>query len=207
MYLLLLLLVLAACGRPEDDCWRGPVPIVRECPCECGSARGGPPSVAYGDTSPNAGDLPPLLGEVPGGERSELEGDGGTAPCRGLSLEISQLMIDPTDLPDRDGEWLEVHNPTPLPADAKGVEIAVNGVSRCVLSDVTIPAFGYVLIARKGSPNHLPCPRLSLAELRGEVALVRCGEVLDVLVWEKAPKGARLSATPLRQRSSPQPPG
>ncbi len=227
---ILLLIVLAACGRPADeDCWRGPVPVVRD--CDCVSARGRPPSVASGDTSPNRGGgfttlnramvaasptatssdlgtniLPPLLGEVSGGERSELEGDGGTTPCRALSLRITRLMIDPTDVPDRDGEWVEIHNPTPLPADISGVEIAVNGTIRCDLSQIIIPAFGYLLVARSGAPDRFPCPRLSLPNKRGEIALVRYGEVLDVVVWEKAPKGTSLNASQRPRRSSSPPP-
>jgi len=42
-------------------------------------------SVALG----TMGFLPPSLGEVPGGERSELEGDGGGTPCRDRSRSTS----------------------------------------------------------------------------------------------------------------------
>jgi hypothetical protein len=115
------------------------------------------------------------------------------APPDPLSLQINQLLIDPTDVPDRDGEWVELHNPTPLPADLRDVEVAVNGTSRCVLSDLTLPAFGYVLVARTDQGGRYPCPGLSLPNKRGELSLVRCGEVLDVMVWEKAPKGERVA--------------
>jgi len=135
---------------------------------------------------PTATDDASLCRSPPGGSRPD--GPQGGAPDA-VTLQITQLMIDPTDVPDRDGEWVELHNPSPLPANLTGVEIAVNGGSRCVLSDVTLPAFGYLVIARKGAPDRLPCPRLSLPNKRGEVALVRCGEVIDVVVWEKAPRG------------------
>lgn len=188
MYKVVLLIVVAGCGRPADeDCWRGPVPIVRECDCDATS--------------------PPLH---PAGVRSEAYAPQGRrgrdAPPDPISLELTQLMIDPTDLPDRDGEWIEVHNPSPLPVDLRDVAVAVNGTARCVLSGTRIPAFGYLLLARAGTPNHRACPGLSLPNRRGEVALVRCGEVLDVMVWEKAPRGEAISASRPPRRSSPRPP-
>ncbi len=222
MYRALMLIVLAGCGRPVDeDCWRGPVPVVRECPCSCDAESGAPPGDASASPPPQGGpDRDPLasgalgistapfvapLRRAPPWGRSPGGGEGG-APDP-ISLRITQAMIDPTNLPDRDGEWVEVHNPTPLPADLRDVEVAVNGATRCVLSDTTIPAFGYLLVARTDRGGRRPCSGLSLPNRRGELALVRCGEVLDVMVWERAPKGAPISASRPPRRSSPRPPG
>ncbi len=178
---LVLVLVLVSCGRPADeDCWRGPVPIVRECPCDCAAAFEAPTQSGVGLS----------LYATPAAGRGPAE-----RPREALSpitLQLSQLLIDPADVPDRDGEWIEIHNPTPLPADLRAVEVAVNGGARCDLSGLTLPAFGYLLLARKATPRHRACPGLSLPNKRGEIAMVRCGEVLDVMVWEKAPKGERI---------------
>ena len=218
---MLLLVVLAGCGRPADeDCWRGPVPIVRECPCSCETDLGAPPADAAAAAPPqgvlyrdapmegavgsNATSDASLCGSPPGGSRPD--GPEGGAPDP-ITLRITQLLIDPTAVPDRDGEWVEVHNPTPLPAPLTGVAIAVNGAPRCVFSDAELPAFGFVLVARTAAGGRFPCPRLSLPNKRGEVALVRDGEVLDVVVWESAPKGEALSGSPPPRRSSPRPPG
>ncbi|MFH1531738.1 MAG: lamin tail domain-containing protein [Pseudomonadota bacterium] len=196
---ILLLIVLAGCARPADeDCWRGPVPIVRDCAGSFDVGSGAPPADASASAPPQG-----VLYRV---APMDVAVEEPTALSE-VSLQITQLMIDPTDLPDRDGEWVEIHNPTPLPAPLADIEIAVNGSRRCVLADATIPAFGYVLIARAATPDRLPCSRLSLPNKRGEVALVRFGEVIDVVVWEKAPQGESLSASPRLRRSSPRPRG
>ncbi len=142
----------------------------------------------------------PSRGEVSEGRR------GRDAPPDPITLQLTQLLIDPTDVPDRDGEWVELHNPTPLPADLRDVAVAVNGTTRCDLSGVTLPAYGYLLIARTDLGGRFPCAGLSLPNKGGEVALVRCGEVLDVVVWERAPKGARISGSQRPLRSSSRPP-
>jgi hypothetical protein len=189
MYKLLLLIALVGCDRPADeDCWRGPVPILRPCPCDC---------TARGDASPAADtddDTQDRRARTALPYRPSVAEHEPTPPCppvddAPLALKITQLMIDPEDMRDRDGEWIEIHNPEPLPADLSGVEIAINGALRCALPDVTLPAFSHVLIARDGASDRLPCAGLSLRNSGGEVALVRRGEVIDVMVWEKAPKG------------------
>ena len=178
---LIISLLLAGCDRPADeDCWRGPVPIVRECDCVCGVE----PAAPADDVSAPAEIREPL------------------------SLRVTELMIDPTAVSDREGEWIKVHNPTPLPASLAGVEVAVGGSVRCMLpQDASIPPFGFVEIARSRRDGRLPCPKLSLPNRRGEVALVRDAEIIDVVVWKNAPKGTPLSARPLPLRSSLLPPG
>jgi len=109
-------------------------------------------------------------------------------------------MIDPTLVTDRDGEWLTIENPTPLPADLSRVSLAVRGAARCDLSGTEIPAFGDLTVARTADLGHVSCPRLTLSNRRGEVALVRDGEVLDAAAWENAPKGEVLTVRPARSR-------
>jgi len=60
-----------------------------------------------------------------------------------------------------------------------------------------------VVIARSRKSEQFQCPKLSLPNRRGEVALVRDDEVIDVVVWQNAPKGTPLSAQPRPLRFSP----
>ena len=185
MICLIISLLLAGCDRPADeDCWRGPVPIVRECDCVCGVEFGATPSPPPGDL-PHGGVVQRGATDVADATRGE-----DRSP---ISIQITKLMIDPVAVPDREGEWIEVHNPTPLPAGLAGVEVAVGGSVRCMLPAASIPPFGFVVIARSAQGEELPCPKLSLPNRRGEVALVRNGEVIDVVVWKNAPRGTPLT--------------
>lgn len=61
-------------------------------------------------------------------------------------------MADPSAVADADGEWFEVHNRGSASVSLQGWTIAGNNdVSHIIVSAVSVPARGYVVLARNGS--------------------------------------------------------
>ncbi len=68
-------------------------------------------------------------------------------------LVISEFLANPSAVADSDGEWIEIHNPGPDPANLQGWILADEGTDRHVIAaDLPVPTGGYVILARNGDP-------------------------------------------------------
>lgn len=69
-------------------------------------------------------------------------------------LVIHEIMVNPTDCPDENGEYLEIYNNTNDKIELFGLKISDNSQSTEVIKGVTIPANGLVLGVRKPVTTH-----------------------------------------------------
>ncbi len=70
-------------------------------------------------------------------------------PTSATRLIISEVMADPATISDANGEWFELHNPGAVPINLNGFQIAsLNDASITISGAVTVPAGGYVVIAK-----------------------------------------------------------
>ncbi len=67
-------------------------------------------------------------------------------------LVINEVMADPSAVSDANGEWFELYNTTGAPISIQGYQIAsANDAGFTVASAVSVPANGYVVLARVAS--------------------------------------------------------
>lgn len=65
---------------------------------------------------------------------------------------VNEVMVDPSAVADTDGEWLEVHNTGASAVNLQGWTLASNNdASQTIASSVSVPAGGYVVLARNGN--------------------------------------------------------
>ena len=84
-------------------------------------------------------------GPEPGADR-----DHPRAPRQG-ELVISELMIDPRDRPDSEGEWVELWNRGDAWVDLEGHLLADAGVDAFELGSVVVEPGGFVVLCPEGS--------------------------------------------------------
>lgn len=67
-------------------------------------------------------------------------------------IVINEVMADPNAVADTYGEWIEIHNRGAAAVDLQGWTLASNNDSpHTIASSVSVPAGGYVVLARNGS--------------------------------------------------------
>lgn len=67
-------------------------------------------------------------------------------------IVINEVMVDPNAVTDANGEWLEVHNRGASAVNLQGWTLASNNDSpQTIASSVSVPAGGYVVLARNGN--------------------------------------------------------
>jgi len=77
----------------------------------------------------------------------------GPRPATEGDILVSEWMADPNDVPDAQGEWIELYNPTTTTLDLRGCTLFDAGVDNHVIaSSVAVPPGGYVLLARSAAP-------------------------------------------------------
>ena len=116
------------------------------------------------------------------------------------ALVITELMINPVQLRDPDGEWLEVLNASSEPLPLSGLVIAVDGVERHVLSGPPSLAPGVLAVVGVGAPAlDEEAGGLRLLNEGGEVTLWAGAVQVDRVRWSAAdvPSGASWSLDPL----------
>jgi hypothetical protein len=96
----------------------------------------------------------PLVG-VPGTATVTIVGDD--AP---LDVLITEIMLDPSDVSDNDGEYIELYNPTSAPIDLKDwrledtdIDGITIGIHTTPTSATTIPAYGFFLLCANDTPS------------------------------------------------------
>lgn len=139
------------------------------------SCRPDPPPIAVPD------DLPPPL--WPGsGLAALLHPPGaGAAPDCGAAVRLDAALPDPSDLPDRQGEWVRLAVEEPVPLVLDGWSLA-SGRRRLRLDGTVVTSGEPVLVG--GPEGALGLGSLRLRNGDGEVHLVDpCGRVADSLAW------------------------
>ncbi|HEX5869383.1 MAG TPA: lamin tail domain-containing protein, partial [Longimicrobium sp.] len=67
-------------------------------------------------------------------------------------IVINEVMADPDAVTDANGEWLEIHNRGAAAVDLQGWTLASNNdASQTIASSVSVPAGGYVVLAKNGN--------------------------------------------------------
>jgi beta-lactamase superfamily II metal-dependent hydrolase len=79
-------------------------------------------------------------------------GPSVTVSTYASQIVINEVMVDPDAVTDASGEWLEVHNRGAAVVDLQGWTLASNNdASQTIASSVSVPAGGYVVLARNGT--------------------------------------------------------
>lgn len=91
-------------------------------------------------------------------------------------LIFSEMMIDPTAVPDVDGEWIELYNTSGTPIDVSGYTFHDLDYDSWVLSGpFVVPAYGYYVLCAETNPalnGGVPCDGwFSRVSLGGGIAL------------------------------------
>ena len=118
----------------------------------------------------------------------------------GPQVVINEVMADPSAVADDRGEWFEIHNWGATAVDLQGWSIASNNDAPHVISSsLTVPAGGYVVLAREGNRKRngkVPVDytygsALALANGGDWLALRDgSGATLDSVAWSSAASGA-----------------
>lgn len=113
---------------------------------------------------------------------------------------INEVMADPSRVTDDAGEWFEVHNWGPAAVSLQGWTIhSANDAALTISTAVTVPAGGYVVLARNGTKNknggvtaqHVYGTGLNLANASDWLALRDGGgATVDSVAWTSAVAGA-----------------
>ena len=132
-----------------------------------------------------------------------------TIPAQPPRLYLSELMIDPAAVPDAAGEWVELYSAEEGPVALAAWQLVDQQGRVVTLTEGTIPAHGYAVIARQGDPaQNGGVPATTIANLQltnegGTLTLVApWGAVVDQVAWggtggPAAPSGASLERTNL----------
>lgn len=108
------------------------------------------------------------------------------------SIVINEILQDPSAVPNGNGEWFEVYNPTNSALDLSGCIISDNGSdSHTINSSVIVPGLGYAVLARNGNPatnggvtvNYVYGPSITLANTDDEVILTCAGIEIDRVAY------------------------
>jgi beta-lactamase superfamily II metal-dependent hydrolase len=79
-------------------------------------------------------------------------GPSTTVSAYSGQIVINEVMADPDAVLDASGEWLEVHNRGASAVNLQGWTLASNNdASQTIASSVSVPAGGYVVLARNGT--------------------------------------------------------
>lgn len=125
-------------------------------------------------------------------------------PVAAGDLIISELMVDPKTLPDSQGEWFELYNPSDRAFSLQECQLDDGAKSPHRITPVLVVEPGaYVSVARQLEPGFVPdaTASLSLTNSADTLALV-CGSVeIDRVTYDKAAgfgivPGASLSLDP-----------
>ncbi len=141
---------------------------------------------------------PPGLGEtlIPGPGLAALRRPPprpDDAVCTG-ELRLAAAMPDPVLVPDRDGEWLEIHSDAPVPLALDGWTLT-SGRSRLALDGHSVAPGSAFCVG--GARADVATGRIRLRNNDGAVALVDpCGVTRSTMRWRRAPPGGVVRAPP-----------
>jgi beta-lactamase superfamily II metal-dependent hydrolase len=140
------------------------------------------------------------LGQTPTTPSAPVPGPALTTSIYASQIIINEVMVDPSAVADTDGEWIEVHNLSSAPVSLQGWTIASNNDSpQTISAAVSVPARGYVVLARNGNgatnggvTEEYAYSTLTLANSSDWLALRdSAGASVDSVAWATAmPAGA-----------------
>jgi beta-lactamase superfamily II metal-dependent hydrolase len=118
----------------------------------------------------------------------------------GPQVVINEIMADPVKVTDDTGEWVEVHNWGATSVNLQGWKIASgNDAVHTISTALTVPAGGYVVLARNGTksknggvtPAYTYGTGVNLANGSDWLALRDgTGATVDSVAWTSMPAGA-----------------
>ena len=127
---------------------------------------------------------------------------GEPPPPQSPRVVISEVMADPRAVPDERGEWIELYNPGSAPVSVRGWTVASgNDAPHAIAGAITVPARGYVVLARDGARSrnggvaaaYAYGGGVSLGNGADWVALRNAsGRTVDSVAWASMPSGASL---------------
>lgn len=110
-------------------------------------------------------------------------------PTRAGELVITELMIDPKALPDTQGEWFELYNPSQRTLELRDCLVDDGAKSLHPLAQPPqLQSHAYVTISRSAEPGFVPTTTttLSLTNSADTLALVCAGIEIDRVTYDKA---------------------
>lgn len=124
------------------------------------------------------------------------------------AIVITEIMQNPSALPDSAGEWFEVHNPGSAPLNLFGCTFAGTGGSGdrfTVGSNVVVAAGGYATFAVSAAPGFTPSyvwtGSFALANGSDGITLTCGTTAIDTVLWDDGatfpdPDGASMTLSP-----------
>ena len=121
------------------------------------------------------------------------------AVAAGPQVVINEVMANPNAVTDEAGEWFEVHNRGATAVSLQGWRIAsANDAVHTISTAVSVPAGGYVVLARNGTSSQnggvtagYAYGTLALANASDWLALRDgSGATVDSVAWTSTPTGA-----------------
>ena len=80
--------------------------------------------------------------------------DGDPACQSGSDIVINEIMQNPAAVSDYLGEWFELYNTTDQPIELEGCVVSDDGSdSFTIIGSLSVPAYGYVVLAKNGDTN------------------------------------------------------
>jgi beta-lactamase superfamily II metal-dependent hydrolase len=117
----------------------------------------------------------------------------------GPQIVINEVMADPTKVTDDVGEWIEIHNWGRSSIDLQGWKIASgNDAAHTISTSVSVPAGGYVVLARNGTKSknggvtvqYAYGTALNLANTSDWISLKdAAGATIDSVTWASTTAG------------------
>ncbi|MAG55783.1 MAG: hypothetical protein CMJ83_05790 [Planctomycetes bacterium] len=123
-------------------------------------------------------------------------GPVGPGPSNHIAGDVivSEYLQNPLVVSDGDGEWVELANTTASPIDLNGFILRDHDVDSVVLPAITLPARGFVVLARNDNPQQnggvnanweWPFNGFFLSNASDEIEVVDpTGQVLDTIVYD-----------------------
>lgn len=137
-------------------------------------------------------------------------GDSGSPSLSPGALVITEIMANPTQVADADGEWFELYNSTPSAIDLTGLIVLDEGTdSFTVVTSVTIPSGGYIVLGRStaqasngGADVHYAYSGFTLDDAGDEIVLIYRGVQVDRVAYHAAFPMVAGAAMSLQQGST-----
>jgi beta-lactamase superfamily II metal-dependent hydrolase len=118
----------------------------------------------------------------------------------GPQIVINEVMADPSRVTDENGEWIEIHNWGQSSINLQGWKIASgNDAAHTISTTLTVPAGGFVVLARNGTKNknggvtaqYAYGTALTLANAGDWISLKDgTGATVDSVAWTSTTAGA-----------------
>ena len=108
-------------------------------------------------------------------------------------LVITEFMADPNGVPDTQGEWIEIYNPTADHLSLQGVTLEDAATNTHVITtDIVVPMGGYVTLANSAAPGFTPdyvYSGISLNNSGDQITLSIGATVIDQITYGSSTPG------------------